>query len=87
MPGVSRVSQDGAGGTITGVMAGSVYVNGTNVVCQGAAVQNHGTAPHNAPVMVGHSGTVYAGGIAICRAGDAASCSHSATGSNDVFSG
>jgi len=85
LPGVSRVNTDLAGGLITGNLAPTVYINGSNVACQGAAVQNHGVAPHAAPVMSGHSGTVYANGIAICRAGDAASCGHTASGSSDVF--
>jgi uncharacterized Zn-binding protein involved in type VI secretion len=85
MPGVSRVNQDSAGGAIVGVLVPTVYVNGTNIVCQGAAVSSHGISPHDAPVMVGHSGTVYAGGIAICRQGDSASCGHAASGSGDVF--
>jgi uncharacterized Zn-binding protein involved in type VI secretion len=43
--------------------------------------------PHLSPVMVGSSGTVFASGIAVSRAGDAASCGHTATGSGDVFAG
>jgi uncharacterized Zn-binding protein involved in type VI secretion len=85
MPGVARVGLDSAGGAIVGVMAPTVYVNGANIVCQGAAVTGHGISPHDAPMMVGHSGTVYAGGIAICRQGDSASCGHAASGSDNVF--
>lgn len=89
MPGVSRVGVDTAGATIVGVLAPTVCVNGSNIVCQGAAVTPHLPGPPHStsPVMVGASGTVYAGGIAVCRQGDAASCGHTATGSGDVFAG
>lgn len=87
MPGVARTSQDAAGGTITGVLAPNVYVNGTPVACLGAAVAPHGPGIHAGPVMAQASSTVYANGIPICREGDAASCGHPATGSSDVFAG
>lgn len=87
MPGVSRVGIDAAGGIITGVMAPTVYVNGVNIVCIGAAIVSHGTSPHNAPTMQTGSGTVYANNIQICREGDLATCSHAASGSSDVFAG
>lgn len=87
MPGISRVGQDSAGGTIVGILAPAVYVNGTNIAVLGAAVAGHGPAPHAAPVMAQCSATVFAHGIGICRAGDAASCGHPATGSGNVFAG
>jgi uncharacterized Zn-binding protein involved in type VI secretion len=37
--------------------------------------------------MKGHSGTVKANGIPICRAGDDATCGHTASGSGDVKAG
>lgn len=86
MPGVSRVNTDSAGGLIVGNLAPTVFVNGSPVVVKGAAVLAHGLPPHSpSPVMVGSSSTVYAHGIAVCRAGDSASCGHAATGSSDVF--
>lgn len=85
MPGVSRVNQDTAGGTITGNLAPTVFVDNKPIAVKGAAVANHGISPHSSPVMSGHSGNVFANNIAICRAGDAASCGHGATGSGDVF--
>lgn len=87
MPGVSRVGLDSAGGTIVGVLAPTVYVNGANIVCLGAAVTPHPPVPPHStsPVMAQASSTVYANGIPICRQGDAASCGHAATGSGDVF--
>jgi uncharacterized Zn-binding protein involved in type VI secretion len=85
MPGIARVGQDTAGGTITGSLAPTVIVNGFPIAVKGAAVAPHGDAPHNSAVMVGSSGDVIANGIQICRAGDAASCGDSATGSSDVI--
>lgn len=87
MPGVSRIGADNAGGTIVGALVPTVRVNGKLVVVRGAAVEGHGPGEHGGPVMVGASGTVFAGGKPVCRAGDAASCGHPATGSGDVFAG
>lgn len=87
MPGISRVGIDSAGGVIVGVLAPTVFINGANVVCLGAAVTGHGIPPHDAPVMVTCSAKVFANGIGVCRQGDLASCGHAATGSTDVFAG
>lgn len=85
MPGVSRVGVDSAGAEIVGNLVPSVLVNGAPVVVRGAAVVPHGT--HVGVVMQGASGTVLAGGIPVCRAGDSASCGHAATGSTNVLAG
>jgi uncharacterized Zn-binding protein involved in type VI secretion len=85
MPGVSRVSQDSAGGTIIGILAPTVFVNGTNIVCEGAQVTPHGLGYHASPVMEEHSPNVYANQIPICRQGDVATCDDPATGSSNVF--
>lgn len=87
MPGVARVGQDTAGATIIGNLAPTVIVNGSPTAVLGAAVAGHGDPPHAAPVMAQASGTVFAQGIPVCRAGDQASCGHPATGSGDVFAG
>jgi uncharacterized Zn-binding protein involved in type VI secretion len=87
MPGISRVNQDSAGGTITGALAPTVFVNGKPIAVAGAAVAGHGKAPHAGPTMSGCSATVRANGIGVCRAGDAASCGHAATGSGNVNAG
>lgn len=87
MPGIARVNQDTAGGTIVGVLAPTVFVNGRPIAVQGAAVVGHGTAAHAGPVMSQHSATVFAQGIPVCRAGDQATCGHPATGSTNVFAG
>ena len=87
MPGVARVGVDSAGGIITGGGQSTVYINGALAAVLGDGVAPHGSPPHNAAVMVEASGTVFAAGIPVCRAGDAASCGHRATGSGDVFAG
>jgi uncharacterized Zn-binding protein involved in type VI secretion len=87
MPGISRVGVDAAGGTIVGNLAPTVFVNGSPIAVQGAAVAGHGRSPHSSPIMVGASGTVKANGIPVCRAGDSASCGHPASGSGNVNAG
>lgn len=87
MSGIARVGVDAAGGAITGNLVPSVLVNGSPVAVKGASIDRHGESPHDRPVMVGASGTVFAGGIAVCRAGDAASCGHAASGSGNVLAG
>lgn len=87
MPGVSRVNQDIAGGVIVGDLAPTVFVNNKPIAVKGAVVAGHGRSPHNGPVMVGHSKTVFANGINVSREGDTASCGHVANGSNNVIAG
>lgn len=87
MPGIARVGQDVAGGTILNGGNGSVFANGTLVAVRGSTVAGHGSPPHSAAIMVGASGTVFAQSIPVCRQGDSASCGHVATGSGTVFAG
>ncbi len=87
MPGISRVGVDAAGGTIVDNLAPTVFVNGAPIVVNGAGVASHGSSPHSAAVMSGSSGTVKAHGIFVCRAGDAATCGHTASGSSTVNAG
>lgn len=87
MPGVSRVNTDVAGGTIIGALVPTVRINSQPVAVIGAQVASHGDAPHNAPTMAQGSGSVSAGGIPVCRAGDAATCGHTASGSANVSAG
>jgi len=87
MPGVSRVGVDAAGGTIVGNLAPTVFVNGVPIVVLNATVQGHGLGEHGGPHMAGHSATVFANSIPVCRQGDQASCGHAASGSSNVFSG
>ena len=85
MSGVSRVGTDAAGGTIVGNLAPTVIVNSVPIAVKGASVSGHGMSPHSSPVMDGSSSSVYANSILICRAGDAATCGHTASGSSNVF--
>ena len=91
MPGAARVSTDAAGGTQLGGGQSHVYVNGALWVVSGDAVASHAPCPtvpsHCAATMTGASATVFIGGTAVCRAGDAASCGHTSTGSGGVFAG
>lgn len=86
MPGVSRETIDSAGGPLIATVT-TVKVNNQSIIVQGDPVTSHGSSPHNAAVMVGASGTVKAGGKFVCRQGDAASCTHTASGSGDVIAG
>ncbi len=87
MPGIARQGLDAAGGTQIAGGQATVYANGVLVVVLGDPVAGHGDAPHAQPVMASASTTVFAGGIALCRAGDLASCGHASTGSGDAFAG
>ena len=87
MPGITRVGQDVAGGTIINGANGSVFANGALIAVRGSGVVSHGSPPHSAAIMVGSSGTVFAQSIPVCRQGDSASCGHVATGSGTVFAG
>lgn len=88
MPGIARVGVDTAGGTITGNLAPTVLVNGSPVAVKGAAVAGHAPGGvHLNPTMDGASATVFANGIPVCRAGDAATCGHAASGSGTVSAG
>jgi uncharacterized Zn-binding protein involved in type VI secretion len=88
MPGIARATQDLAGGTITGVLAPTVFVNGKPIAVKGATVDPHGTGSHASSVLDGSSLVVFANGIPICRVGDLASCGHPiSSGSFTVFSG
>ena len=87
MAGASRVGTDSAGGLITGPGCSSVRVNGKTISVKGDSVTPHNPkdTPHKAsPVMAGSSSTVFAGGRPVVRAGDSASCGHSASGSGNV---
>ena len=88
MAGACRLNMDSAGGIILGMnQSGTVFVNGANVSVDADAVQGHGPGVHAGPVMVATTGTVFINGIAVCNAGDLATCGHSASGSLNVFVG
>lgn len=87
MSGASRVGTDSAGAIISGPGVSSVKVNGSTISVLGDNVTPHNPddTPHkNGPVMVSASSTVFANGIPVVRAGDSASCGHSASGSGNV---
>ena len=87
MPGIARVGADSAGASITGGGQSTVYVNGALTTVLGDGIVPHGPGLHGVPRMAAASGSVFAGGIAVCRAGDAANCGHTAGGSGDVNAG
>lgn len=85
MPGIARVGVDSAGGIILGGGQSTLYVNGALAAVVGDSVTPHGPGAHAAAVMVEGSPTLFAEGKAVCRAGDAASCGHTASGSGNSF--
>lgn len=89
MPGVARVGIDTAGGTITGGGQGFCHIDGAPEAVVGDAVAPHLPCPadpvHCSAAMSAGSASDFINGKAVCRAGDAASCAHAATGSDWVF--
>ena len=82
-------SNDG-GGVINSVPQSTVFVNSKLVSVNGSKGTGHGIGIHaaNAWDTANGSSTVFAGGIAINRTGDADTCTHArAGGSDDVFVG
>ncbi|RYA23898.1 hypothetical protein CRU96_05685 [Malaciobacter halophilus] len=84
MSGICRVGVDSAGGVILGGGQNFVYANGALVAVDGDPVAPHGVAPHAAPVMIAGSKNVFINGIAVCNAGDLATCGHASSGSSNV---
>lgn len=85
MPGVSRHG-DLAGGPIKDGSS-DVFVNGKSATVSGTPIKPHGKAPHNNSKLLVGSSTVFVNGKALIRAGDKATCGHSATGSSNVLAG
>ena len=83
-------SNDG-GGVINSIPQSTVFVNSKLVSVNGSVGTGHPTGPtHSAGTWktANGSSTVFAGGIAINRTGDADTCEHTrAGGSDDVFVG
>jgi len=78
------------GGTISSTAQSTVYANSKLISVNGSTVTTHGVSPnvHAGVTTANGSSTVFAGGIAINRTGDADSCTHTRTGgSDDVFVG
>ena len=85
MPGICR-DNDAAVGDLIATQS-TVFANAEKVVVNGNAVASHGISPHNDATITAGSNNVFVGGVAVCNAGDAATCGHTATGSTDVFVG
>jgi len=85
MPGIARGAlQDTAGGQIIGGSP-NVFANGKPVVRVNDSIQSHGSGSHAAAKMAQGSGNVYTNNLPTSRAGDLATCQHTATGSSNVF--
>ncbi len=90
MPGISRNSTDSARGGALISSQSTVSANGQPVIVHGDSVTSHGDAPHAAATMIAShtsSDNVFIGGVAVCNAGDAATCGHYSSGSGNVFVG
>jgi len=86
MPGICRDADDAAGGALIKSQS-TVFANGKNVIVNGDSVTGHGDSPHDAPTMIAGSDSVFIGGIAVCNAGDLATCGHAASGSSTISVG
>ncbi len=62
----------------------TVKANGNNIIRNGDPVTGHGSGVHASPIMIAGSNNVFVGGVAVCNAGDLATCGHPATGSSNV---
>jgi len=85
MPGICRDNDTAVGDLIPS--QSTVFANGEEVIVDGDAVVGHGVSPHDAATMIAGSNNVFVGGVAVCNAGDLATCGDAATGSSDVFVG
>ena len=73
------------GGTIISVPQSTVYANSKLLSVNGSSVSSHGTGLDTHPVLptANGSSTVFAGGTAVNRTGDADSCGHTRAGGSD----
>ena len=85
MSGVSR-DNDTAGGDLIPSQS-TVKANSNAIIVHGDSVASHGRSPHASPTMIAGSDSVFIGGIAVCNAGDLATCGHAASGSSTVSVG
>ncbi len=86
MAGICRNTTDSAGGALIKSQS-TVLANGKEVIVHGDSVTGHGPGVHAGPTMIAGSKNVEIGGIAVCNAGDAATCGHTASGSSTVTVG
>ena len=70
------------GGTISSVPQSTVFANSKLLSVNGSSVTTHGSDPavHSGAKTANGSSTVFAGGIAVNRTGDADNCTHTRTG-------
>ena len=85
MPQVACVGVDAAGGIIRGVGGDGYKVAGQTIAVVGDAVDSHPPAPPHTgfPTMSTGQNAYRVNGIAVCRAGDQATCGHPSTGSTN----
>jgi uncharacterized Zn-binding protein involved in type VI secretion len=83
MPGICRDTTDTAGGKLNSTQT-TVYAGGQLVIIDGDSVDSHGISLHDSPTMIAGSNKVYIGGVAVCNAGDLATCGDDATGYDKV---
>jgi len=84
MPGICRNGTDSAGAALIASQS-IVKANGAAVVVNGDSVTGHPPPViHAAPTMIAGSNKVFIGGVAVCNAGDLATCGHAASGSSNV---
>ena len=69
------------GGTISSVPQSTVFANSKLLSVNGSSVQNH--VLHIGATTANGSSTVFAGGTAVNRTGDADSCGHTRGGGSD----
>lgn len=85
MPGICR-DNDTAGGDLIPSQT-TVFANNEEVIVDGDDVAGHGPGEHAGPTMVAGSNKVFVGEIAVCNAGDEATCGDAASGSANVIVG
>jgi|TARA_B110000977_G_scaffold40555_1_gene54519 uncharacterized Zn-binding protein involved in type VI secretion len=84
MPGICRDTTDTAGAALIKTQT-KVFANGDEVIVHGDTVTAHLAGLHAVPpTMIAGSKNVFIGGIAVCNAGDLATCGHAASGSSNV---
>ncbi len=85
MPLATRTGIDSAGGLLaTGGQQTVVTIDGATWAIVGQAVTDHGAGAHDAATMSTGSAFVTIDGVAVCLAGNLATCGHAATGSGPV---
>ena len=84
MPGALRSAVDSAGGLLGPSLETHVRLDGDAWVVVGTTVVSHGSSPHNAATMSQGSAYVRINGVAVCAAGDLATCGHAGTPGSSV---